>query len=71
MDHSCVIIMNYFEFEQVVLEKKILKFPIKLYKENWPRPWRPCFFRYHYSLNNFGRGPPMDHSCEITLKSDQ
>ena len=41
------------------------------YKENWPRPWRPCFLRYQNSLNNFGRGSPKDHSYKIYLKLDQ
>ena len=39
-----------------------------MYKENWPRPLRPCFFRYLYSLNNFCRGSPKDHSYEIILE---
>ena len=31
----------------------------------------PYSFRYHNSLNKFGRGLPKDHSCEIILKYDQ
>ena len=42
-----------------------------IYKENWPHPWRPCFLTYQNSLNNFGRGSPKDHFCEIILKLDQ
>ena len=34
-----------------------------------PAPWRPCFLPNQHGLNNFGRGSPEHHFCEIILKS--
>ena len=34
-------------------------------------PWQPEFLMESYSLNNFWRGPPMEHSCQVWSKLAQ
>jgi len=51
----------------VVSEKMFLKLPLETYfLTRWPN-----YATNQDHLNNFGRGPPRDHSCEVWLKSNE
>ena len=65
-EHSCQVILKSVQW---FLTRRILKFSIQIYRENKPRPWRPCFLTIHNYLNNLGRGSPSNHFCKVILKS--
>jgi len=52
----------------VVLDKKI--FENCILKTYFLNPW-PTYGTNWNNLNNFGRGPPRDHSCEVWSKSNE
>jgi len=52
----------------VVSDKKI--FENCILKTYFLTPW-PTYATNQSGLNNFGRGPPRDHSCEIWSKSNE
>jgi len=52
----------------VVSDKKI--FENCILKTYFLTPW-PTYATNWNGLNNFGRGPPMDHSCEVKSKSNE
>jgi len=52
----------------VVLDKKIFKNCIL--KTYFLTPW-PTYATNQNHLNNFSRGPPMDHSCWVWSKSNE
>jgi len=52
----------------VVSDKKIFKNCIL--KTYFLTPW-PTYATNWNGLNNFGRGPPRDHSCEVWSKSNE
>ena len=78
LEQSCnritkgTFLLNYIEIGPVVSDKKIFKsFLYRLYRENKPRPLAAMFLINPNVLNNFGRGSPKEHFCEIILKSVQ
>jgi len=52
----------------VVSDKKI--FENCILKTYFLTPW-PSYITNQNHLNNFGRGPPRDHSCEVWSKSNE
>jgi len=52
----------------VVSDKKI--FENCILKTYFLTPW-PTYATNHNHLNNFGRGPPRDHFCEVWSKSNE
>ena len=68
-EHFCKIIWISVQW---FLTRRFLKFSIKIYKENKPRPpWRPCFLTNPNGLNNLATGSPKEHFCKIIWKSVQ
>ena len=66
------ILRNYSKFWPAVSEKKIFKefLHARLLQKVSP-PWRPCFTTDQNFANDFWKGSPKEHSCEIISKSDQ
>ena len=64
-EHFCKIILKSVQWFRT---RRFLKFSIYLYRENKPRPWRPCFLTNPNGLNNLPRGSPKEHFCKIILK---
>ena len=77
LEQSCnrttkgTFLQNYMEISPVVSDKKIFKVFYMIYRENKPRPWRPCFLTNPNGLNNLATGSPKEHFCKIILKSVQ
>ena len=49
---------SYNEICPVVSDKKIFQVFIKIYRENKPAPWRPCFMTNQNGLNNLATESP-------------
>ena len=67
-EHFCHIILKSVQW---FLTRRFLKFSIQIYRENKPRPWRPCFLTNPNGLNNLARGSLKEHICKIIWKSVQ
>jgi len=65
---DAIIIPNMKALGLVVLDKKI--FENCILNTYFLTPW-PTFATNQNHLNNFGRGPPRDHSCEVWSKSNE
>ena len=63
---------NYFKIWPAVSEKKIfLRISSCTYSARSPYSPKPCLWTDQNFANNFWKGSPKEHSCEIILKSDQ
>ena len=59
---------NYFKIWPAVSEKKIFSCP---YSARSPHSPEPCLWMDQNFADNFWKGSPKEHSCEIISKSDQ
>jgi hypothetical protein len=50
-------------------EEDFLKFHYMSHSENKPRPRQPCFLSDQNFFKESKRGPPKEHSYQITMKS--
>ena len=65
---DAIYIPNMKALNLVVSDKKIFENCIS--KTYFLTPW-PTYATNWNNLNNFGRGPPRDHSCEVWSKSNE
>ena len=61
-EHSCEIILKS---DQPFLRRRFLK---NCLKNSISLPWQPEFLMESNSVNNFWRGPPKEHSCQVWSK---
>ena len=64
-EHSCEIILKS---DQPFLRRRFFK---NYLKNSISLPWHPEFLMESNSLNNFWRGPPKEHSCQVWSKLAQ
>ena len=64
-EHSCEIILKS---DQSFLRRRFFKNYVKI---SISLPWQPEFLMGSNSVNNFWRGPPKEHSCQIWSKLAQ
>ena len=62
---------NYFKIWSAVSEKKIFKNFFMSISARSPHSQEPCLWMDQNFEDNFWKGSPKEHSCEIILKSDQ
>ena len=61
-EHSCEIILKS---DQPFLRRRFFKNYLKI---SISLPWQPEFLMESNSVNNFWRGPPKEHSCQVWSK---
>ena len=61
-EHSCEIILKS---DQRFLRRRFFKNYLKI---SISLPWQPEFLMESNSVNNFWRGPPKEHSCQVWSK---
>ena len=64
-EHSCEIILKS---DQPFLRRRFFKNYLKI---SISLPWQPEFLMESNSVNNFWRGPPKEHSCQVWSKLAQ
>ena len=64
-EHSCEIILKS---DHWFLRRRFFK---NYLKNSIPLPWQPEFLMESNSVNNFWRGPPEEHSCQVWSKLAQ
>ena len=64
-EHSCEIILKS---DQPFLRRRFFK---NYSKNSISLPWQPEFLLESNSVNNFWRGPPKEHSCQVWSKLAQ